>query len=552
MRGLSPPGRFVSFLSRISTRLFAFNLLIVFLPIAGFLSLGTYERQLLSSLEGSLVQQGRVLASALEDSGASLSREAVRIILHLRQRHESRLRVVDARGRLLADSSRLAAAPAAESPGAPDLRAGGPSPARDPSAAREPAAARGAQKTFLYRLASLPVRLWRRLFRAPVQPTDADEFYAGSTTLSGPEVADALAGGYGAATRMSKGQQSVTLYTAIPIFSSGSVIGAVVVSQSTFRILSDLYALRLDIFRLFLWSIATSAMLSLLLSTTITAPLRRLRDQAWGVLDSRGRPTGGLAPARRRDEIGDLSRSLGALTGRLVRHVQIVESFASDVSHELKNPLASIRSAVELAQSEEDPSERRELLSIALGDVSRMERLLEGVRDISRIDSGGSVRGGAAAPDAETPDVRQIVERVLQGFRMRVDGARVLYAVEGPGQGAAVPPQRFLQMVENLVDNAAGFSPKGGRVLVEVGTDGPFTLLRVSDQGPGLPEEHAQRIFDRFFSFRPGEDKGAHAGLGLAIVKSIAESHGGSVRAFNLPSGGACFEVRVPPSYSRR
>ncbi|HVO40460.1 MAG TPA: ATP-binding protein [Spirochaetia bacterium] len=527
----SAPGRFRSLLSRISTRLFAFNILIVFLPIAGFLSLGTYERQLLASLEGALVQQGRVLASALEDSGPSLDREASRIIIRLRQRHDARVRVVDIAGKLLADSSRLAPASGRESAGG---RAGESPPAR------------AAQETFLYRLASLPVRLSRRVLRAPVPPADSDEYYAGSDTLSGAEVLDALAGQYGAATRVSRGQQSVTLYSAIPIFGSARVIGAVVVSQSTYRILSDLYALRLDIFRLFLWSIATSAMLSLLLSATITAPLRRLRDRAQGILDARGRLTGRLAPLARRDEIGDLSRSLEALTERLARHVRLVESFASDVSHELKNPLASIRSAVELAQGEPDAGEQRELLAMALSDVNRMERLLDGVRDISRIDSGdGGGEAGGAAPET-TADVCQIAERVLEAFRMRMDGGRVRFSLLGRSVPAAVTPQRIQQLIENLVDNAAGFTREGGRVLVEVRSEGPMTLLRVSDEGPGIPAEHAERIFDRFFSFRPGEDRARHAGLGLAIVKSIATGHGGSVRAFNLPERGACFEVRVP------
>ena len=190
---------------------------------------------------------------------------------------------------------------------------------------------------------------------------------------------------------------------------------------------------------------------------------------------------------------------------------------------------------------------------MVLEDVSRMERLLTGVREISRIDSGGEESGGGTSAVGEgTPDVRQIVERVLQAFRLRATAPGFATLSGEPAPVRQCRRQRALQMVENLVDNAAGFSPEGGCVLVEVGTDGPFTLLRVSDEGPGLPEEHAGRIFDRFFSFRPGEDKGAHAGLGLAIVKSIAESCGGSVRAFNLPAGGACFEVRVPPSYSRR
>ncbi|HUI72452.1 MAG TPA: ATP-binding protein [Spirochaetia bacterium] len=524
-------GRVRTALAGIAARLMAFNILIVFLPIAGFLSVGTYEKQLLTSLEDSLVQQGRVLAASLEDSPEGLHAGATRIITHLRQRHDARLRVVDAQGTLLADSSSLTQNLPATPRGTPT---------------QTPETGRVAQSTFLYRLALLPVRVWRSVFRPPaLPPTDADEYYGSARTLSGPEIRDALAGGYGATTRISKGQQSVTLYSAIPILGEGRVVGAVVVSQSTGRILGDLSSLRLDIFRVFLWSVGTSLLLSFLLSVTVTVPLRKLRDQARGVIDARGRLAGVLTPAHRRDEIGDLSRSLGTLTEKLSRHVQLLETFASDVSHELKNPLASIRSALELAQTEGSIAEREELLTMALDDVSRMERLLSGVREISRIDAGTEDEGFSI-----TADLRLLAERAVAAQRLR-EHQEVRFRVAGPHVGAVIPPQRALQVLDNLIDNALSFSPAGGEVRIEVSEEAQQTRIRVSDEGPGILPEHAERIFERFFSFRPGEENGHHAGLGLAIVKSIAESCGGSVRAFNRPARGACVEVRLP-AYSRR
>ena len=513
-----------SFLSRISVRVLAFNVLVVFLPIAGVLSLGTYEKQLLDSLERSLVQQGRALAAGLEDAGPRLPQEARRHLQSLRQRHEARIRVVDSRGVLLADTSSLFAGTAASA-------APGPGPSTS----------RPAQQTFLYRMASFPVRAWRRYLRPPQPPPDADEYYSGARVLAGPEIADALAGGYGAETRISTGQQSVTLYSAIPITSRGKVIGAVLVSQSTFRILSDLYALRLDIFRLFLWSVATAVVLSLLVSSTITVPVRRLRDRARAILDPRGRLLGGFVASRARDEVGELSRSLGELTARLQRHVRLLESFASDVSHELKNPLASIRAATEIALSSANAAERRAMLSMVQDDVDRMERLLTGVREISRIDSGageGEGRGPA--------DVRVIAGRVVDAARLRANGSPVTFAVEGDPVCAWLAPERLQQVLENLLDNAAGFSPPGGMVRVRVSKEGRTAVVKVIDDGPGVLPEHRERIFDRFFSFRPGESKAAHAGLGLAIVKAIAEGHGGTVAVSDPPGGGACFEVRLP------
>jgi len=428
---------------------------------------------------------------------------------------------------LLADSSSAAA-------GTPGSSTAAVEDARQP-------VPRTAQERFLYRLASFPIRLWRRYLRPPQPPTESDEYYSGARVLNGAEIGDALAGNYGAATRITSGQQSITLYSAIPVFEGGGVVGAVLVSQSTFRILSDLYALRLDIFRLFLWSAATAIVLSLFVSATIAVPVRRLRDRARAVLDPRGRLVGGIVPSRARDEVGELSRSLAELTARLERHMRLLESFASDVSHELKNPLASIRAAAELARSSGGPAERAAMLTMVLEDVSRMERLITGVREISRIDSGAPEETTAAPVD-----VRGIAEKMVEAYRSR-GGGRVSFSLEGEPASAWVPAARLEQVFANLMDNAVSFSPPGGSVRLGVARAEERVVVRVCDEGPGIPAEHADRIFDRFFSFRPGEEKGVHAGLGLSIVKAIAESHGGSVSAARGAGGrGACFEVRLP------
>jgi two-component system sensor histidine kinase ChvG len=543
-----------SFLSQITVRVLAFNALIVFVPIAGILSLGTYERQLLDSLERSLVQQGRVFAAGLEDAGPRLQEAAVRLLTSLRQRREARLRVVDIHGTLLADSSSIerpdSSAAAGGSPagsGRPAETTGAAGAGSDAGGSTIPAAGavqpvpRSAQEAFLYRLASFPIRVWRRYLRPPQPPTESDEFYSGARVLDGPEIADALAGNYGAATRITSGQQSITLYSAIPVFQAGKVIGAVLVSQSTFRILSDLYTLRLDIFRLFLWSALTAVVLSLFVSATITVPIRRLRDQAHAVLDPRGRLVGGMVPSRAGDEVGELSRSLAELTARLERHMRLLESFASDVSHELKNPLASIRAAAELARASKETAERGAMLTMVLDDVSRMERLITGVREISRIDSGAPEETTAAPVD-----VLEIARKMVEAARERSNG-RITWSLHGEPASVWVPASRLEQVFANLMDNAASFSSPGGAVRVEVSRAGDRVLVRVSDDGPGIPAEHRARIFDRFFSFRPGEEKGVHAGLGLSIVKAIAESHGGSVSGESRKDGkGACFEVQLP------
>jgi two-component system sensor histidine kinase ChvG len=526
-------------------RILAFNLLIVFLPLAGILSLGTYERQLLKSLEHALVQQGRLFAAALADSGSTALRNKARQTLRaLKQRQDARIRVVDASGALLADSSVLppnggAAAIGEASASAAESGIAGAAPDTPVDRGDVP---RDTRETLLYRFALLPVRVYRKYFRPPQPSLESADFYSGAKRLSGSEIQAALAGRYGAMTRISgEGQRSVTLYSALPVVDRGMVIGAVLVSQSTYRILTDLYVLRLDIFILFLYSVATAAILSLLVSATITVPLRRLRDQAGLILDGHGRFRGRFVPSKRRDEIGDLSRRWGELTQRLERQVRLAETFASDVSHEFKNPLASIRSAAELALTTQDTGKRGDLLGLVLDDVARMERLLTGVREISRLDAG------IADEPASPVDPKALAEGLVEGIRVRGTAAGVKLSVTGEPLRVSIPAERFLQLLGNLVENAVSFSPPGGPVSVTVKREGDNASILVEDRGPGVPPEHRERVFNRFFSFRPGNDPGRrHSGLGLSIVKAIAESYGGSVSVAAGAFGGAVFEVRLP------
>jgi two-component system sensor histidine kinase ChvG len=516
--------RLPGFLVRIPVRLTAFTLLVAFVPVVGVLSLGTYERQLLQALERSLVQQGRMLAAALEGVGGRLAPESQRIVQALRRRSEARLRVVDRSGSLIADSATLAA----EEPLEETVRA-----AAVPASPESP----------LYRIASLPVRIWREVARPP-RPPLTDPYYAGATVLAGEEIRDALAGRYGAATRLSGGQRSVTLYSAIPVFDRGAVAGAVLVSQSTYRILIDLHDLRLDVFLLFLASVAAAAALSLLAAATITVPLRRLARQAHCLLDPRGKLTGRIVGSARRDEVGELSRSLAALSAALERRMRLLESFGGDVAHELRNPLASIRSAAELAAGIEDPAERGGLLAGIQEEARRMERLLAGVREVSLLDAG------ALAEEPQVLDLAAVAGGVAQSLAPRAAERRTAIRLEGEGARVRMAPSRLERVVANLLDNALDFSPEAAEVSVrtggEPGAAGPLAVLAVTDRGPGIPPQHLGRVFDRFFSWRPGEAAQSHSGLGLAIVRSIVEGAGGSVTAENAAGAGARFTVRLP------
>ncbi len=202
-----------------------------------------------------------------------------------------------------------------------------------------------------------------------------------------PEVRTALEGKYGAATRPTPGQRSLTLNSAVPIKSGGTVTGAVVVSQSTFRMLQALYSLRLRIFEIVLASVVLAALLSALMSATIVRPLVKLRSAAVSLAERRAPLSGTFNVVARRDEIGDLARALEELASRLDGHIRLLESFAADVSHEFRNPLASIRTAAEMLVAAEDPADRSRFFDMLTRDVDRLERLVAGVRELARIDT---------------------------------------------------------------------------------------------------------------------------------------------------------------------
>ncbi|MFN2386465.1 MAG: sensor histidine kinase [Thermoanaerobaculia bacterium] len=513
--------------SRISVRLLAFNLLLVFLPVMGFLYLDIYERQLLRAQERGMVQQGRLLAAALAAAPSFEGPAAEFLLASLEGRLDSRLRVVDRDGALLADSSRI--------------------PPRPPSAQAEADEGKGKRRADrdrpLYRIGAAFYRIYDRIVESPGPPLESAEFYMRAQSLEGPEVRAALDGRYGSTTRVSPaGQRSVTLYSAVPVRRGGEVAGAVLVSQSTYRILQDLYAVRLRLFRVFLLTVGVAALLSILVSTTIAGPLRRLRNEASAVVDRRGRLQGAFGESRRADEIGDLARALRELTRRLERHVRALEAFAADLSHELRNPLASIRTASEMAAEVDDPGERRRFREVVGRDVARMERMLSDVQDIAVIDAR------LREEENETFEVDAVLRELTESFRIR--HADVRFRLDAPAGGVRIraSPDRVGQVFENLLANAASFSPAGGEVTVSLGRRNTSVLVEVADQGPGIPEPHLGRIFDRFFSYRPanGSERNGHSGLGLSIAAAIVEGYGGTIRARNLPDGGAAFEVRLP------
>ena len=305
---------------------------------------------------------------------------------------------------------------------------------------------------------------------------------------------------------------------------------------------------RLSSFLVFLGVLALSLLLSFFLARTIVRPLRRLSIAAVRVRLGRAREVTVPRFVRRRDEIGLLARALSDMTQTLRQRMDATEAFAADVAHELKNPLASLRSAVETLRNVRDPGLQAQLLDVVYDDVQRIDRLITDIAEVSRLDAE------LAKARFEPIDFGQMVATLVEVIERQssLRGIQIAYARPEAGTAMLLGDEgRLSQLARNIVDNALSFSPDGGLVTISVQRTGETVTFRVDDTGPGIPTLNSDDIFSRFYSDRPeGEAFGKHSGLGLAIARAVAEAHDGKIAAMNRMEGGtvrgARFLVTLP------
>jgi two-component system sensor histidine kinase ChvG len=504
--------------SRIGVRVFAFNLLVLFLPIAGVLYLGVYESNLLEMQERGMIEQARAIAAGLGRPGATLAEDAALVVPRLAEYSDARVRIFDRDGRLVARS-----VPRAAIAGTTVYQTSSGS-LRD---------------RMLYRFGAWLVKLKRRLARWWVPPDEAAAAFEDSESNVPPEVGTALSGRYGAATRPTKGQRSLTLSSAVPIYRDGAVVGAVVVSQSTFRVLHALYGIRLRIFEVVLASIVVASILSAMSSATIVRPLVRLRHAASSLADRRTPVSATFRVVDRQDEIGDLAGALEELVLRLDGQIRIAESFSADVAHEFKNPLASIRTAAEMLAAADSQADRDRFFRMLTRDVDRLGRLVSGVRELAKVDAQ------VAHDPATDVNLAEVLGDITR--RMQHAGVPVSIAVRCDECKVRASRDRLLQVFENVLDNAHSFAQHGPIEIAVERADGSCRVT-IEDSGPGIPDAHLERVFERFFSYRPEDQDGGreHAGLGLAIARAIVQGYGGRITAANREQGGARFTIDLP------
>ncbi|HEY6817456.1 MAG TPA: ATP-binding protein, partial [Croceibacterium sp.] len=292
-------------------------------------------------------------------------------------------------------------------------------------------------------------------------------------------------------------------------------------------------------------ALLVSVVLSLYLAQTIIEPLRRLGRAAVRVRLGREREVEVPRMQERGDEIGVLAGAVSDMTAALRQRIDAVEAFAADVAHELKNPLASMRSASESLSKLEDPALRAQLIDIARHDVRRIDRLVTEIAEASRIDAELS------RATFEPIDLAALIANLVQAREDRGlnAGRRVEIACDAAKTRVLGVPLRIERVVDNLLDNAVSFSPPGGLIEIRLRSADGRVSASVCDQGPGIPATEREKVFARFHSVRPEtEGFGDHSGLGLAIARTIAEAHDGTLTIADQPEGhaGACLVLELP------
>ena len=347
--------------------------------------------------------------------------------------------------------------------------------------------------------------------------------------------------------RTAEGRLLVTV--AEPVRRSRHTVGIVLLTREAREVDDSLLTVRLSILGLFALALVLTVALSWYLSLTIERPILRLAGAAHRMREGRGR-AGTVPPPllARTDEVGELAQALAESAAALWARMDATERFAADVAHEIKNPLSSIRSAIETLRRVEEPAQQRKLLGIIAEDVVRLDRLISDISDASRVDAELS---RTATEPLDVVRLLRTLAEIHDATRREADPRLVLDAPGGSLVVQAVEG-RLVQVLRNLIGNAASFSPAGGRIVLRARETGALVEIAVEDEGPGIPDAKLEHVFDRFYSERPqGEQFGKHSGLGLSISRQIVEALKGRISAENRRDEagrvlGARFVVRLP------
>ena len=508
--------------SRLGGLILALNLLSLLILFVGALALNEWSRSLIDARQETLTAQAELLSNVLsklsittgEPTPAFDQVEASRQLVDDFIPEGQRARLFDLDGLLVADSYAVSEQIAGQ-PLAPARPAGTPEATPD----------------------------------ARIVARNAADLDRARAALAA-EVEQALDGEPQATLRRSESGHRV-VSVSIPVRHVRQVLGVLTLEAGDVD--ETLAAQRRALMPFALVALAVNLLGSLLMHLFVARPVMRLSAAADEVRLQRARAISLPDLEGRKDEIGDLARSLETMTETLSDRMDAIEAFAADVSHEIKNPLTSIRSALETLPLVRTPAQREKLTSLLQQDVRRLDRLITDISNASRLD---------AELNRDRPrviDLTQLLSEIVDVYEsgLKPGEAHVTFAAP-PGDHVQIMGRDgpLGQVFRNLIDNARSFSPPGGTVRLslvrdDIDPDRPIRV-RVDDDGPGIPPENLETVFERFYTARPrGTAFGSNSGLGLSIVRQIVEAHGGRVQAGNRPGeagevAGARFEVALP------
>jgi len=547
---LGDVGRPERTVSPLLLRILAVNVMALAILVGGLLYLGNYQDRIIATQLDAMMSQARIVAGAVAENAVVIDDNdqsilspllARMMVRRLAEATETRTRLFSNSETLLADS-RYLLADGSEKMEAEELAAAGDAPLS--WGARAIAA--------LFDVIDLIHE--HRIYPpyGELEAQRASQYDVTARALHGTKSTQVW----------SLPRGGLILAVAVPVEHSHHVLGAVMMSRTDATIDRAIYAVRINILQIFFITLGITILLSLYLAREIARPIRQLAQAAEVLRRGQASQVGvtGIANllrdeaipdmTARHDEIGDLSGALRDLTAALARRVGAIENFAADVAHELKNPLTSLRSAIETAERVQDPASRQKLMLIIRDDVDRMTRLITDISSASRLD--------AELGRAE-PEVIDIGKKLMQlADHYRSDGLS-----GGPFSRVVIKPiafplcmmgvkGRLIQVFQNLIDNAMSFSPADKPVEISATRVGSNLQVVIEDSGPGIPENKREAIFDRFYTERPKSEKfGTHSGLGLSISKQIVEAHRGRIWAENRKDSagnivGARFVVQMP------
>jgi len=529
-------------MSPLTRRILAGNLLAPALLLGGLFYLGEYRRSLVIAELSSLRTHGEIFAVALGESAVSPTGQdlmpdlASQIVRRLAFTAETRARLFAFNGTLVADSRDLM------EPGGEVVEA---APLSPPDATPD----EKDDKSLLNKLFSVldVIYFWLPgveeypLYRENVTQSAADY----------REVIGAMTGDVWVARR-SMPDGTLILSVALPVTRYKQTLGVLMLSKTSDDINDAMFEVRKATLQVSAVTLIFTVLVSIYLGGTIARPIRILSRAAERVRKGRHREHTIPKMTQRTDEIGELALALNDMTEALWARMDAIEAFAADVSHEIKNPLTSLKSAVETATRLKDPEQQRKLMAVILDDVERLDRLITDISDASRLDAELSRAQSGAV------DLGKILATLVDiHTATQPDDTPNLTIASEDGLIVNGLEDRLVQVLRNLISNAVSFSPSrhdrpDAAIRITAQRHDSRIVITIEDDGPGIPPGKEQAIFNRFYTERPAaEEFGRHSGLGLAISKQIIEAHGGTILAENAhsPNGtisGARFTITLP------